>query len=600
MLKRSIGVALLCMAGQAYSADITVTISEDLVKDDQECSLREAIEYVNRGLAKEGYLGCGGENATANILLTDKNTYVLKNHIEIKKSLTIKSVSGKDIDFESRDRISGLQNATIKMQGTDNLFRIMSGQELVTVNFKELNLEGCGQTQCADEGGLIFNKGQMNVEYSKLFKGAANKGGAIYNYGIFNDIYMGRVELKYSLIQDNQAANGAVLYSEYPNFTLTNSVIRNNTTRNTSSASIISAKIFPVDDVQNLTAGTAKIVSSTFLKNAGTLIKVIDGTVLNNLTIVDTQGTALHFAAPHDAAYLGNSIILNNQQDCEFASGDKTLFQNSLVGSSCGMGDVSFPNDIWTDHKIFAQAQNNSEGQCLSLRQDSTAILCPYSTPENAFLGYIRPRILLNYQDIGESWIVNKGTELQAENPTIVCESADQRGTSRMLQNAECDRGAIEITVPASGQLTGQDINAGTIAKISIRDFLGDSDLVPKEECERIIGQNPTGQPWQDGCLRIVQTKTESKGSTAIDIDGNVVYTPNSAWHGADIFEIQVVTSSTRFNKSKPYLPITTQIVQSPKNEMESKSVKTSGGSWGYAGLLGLFGLIGLRRTIKN
>jgi len=60
------------------------------------------------------------------------------------------------------------------------------------------------------------------------------------------------------------------------------------------------------------------------------------------------------------------------------------------------------------------------------------------------------------------------------------------------------------------------------------------------------------------------------------------------------------VTSSTRFNKSKPYLTITTQIVQEPKNEMEDKAVKTSGGSWGGGGLLILLGLIGLRRGLKD
>lgn len=600
MLKQSIGAALLLLAAQAYSAEITVTTTEDISKDDKECSLREAIHYINLGLPKEGYQGCGGENASAIILLTDNKTYVLNQHVEIKKSLTLKSVSGEDIEFASRDRVPGLQNATVKMSGKDNLFRVMSGEDLVIANFKEVNLEGCGQASCADQGGLIFNKGRVNFEHTKLFKGAANKGGAIYNYGIFNDVEMGLVEIKYSLIQDNNAANGAVLYSEYPSFSLTNSVIRNNTTTSTNSASVFSAKIFPVDDVKNLTAGTANIVSSTFLKNTGTLIKIIDGTVLNNLTIVDTNGTGLYFDAPNDAAYLGNSIILKNKKDCEFASADKTLFQNSLVGTTCGQGDVQFPNEVWSNSKIFAHAQNESEGKCLNLKEDSTSILCPYTTAENTFLGYIRPRILLSYPSIAQSVVINKGTELQEDNPTIVCESSDQRGSNRMLDNAECDRGAIEVIVPTSGQLTGQDINAGAIAKFSIQRFLGDSDLLPKEECERIIGKNPTGQPWQDGCLRIVQTKTESKGKTEIDLEGNVVYTPNSAWHGADIFEIQVVTSSTRFNKSKPYLPITTQIVQSPKNDMESKEVKTSGGAWGVAGLFALLSLIGLRRTFKD
>ena len=43
MLKRSIGLGVLCFAGHAYSADIILTTTEDIVKDDKECYLREAI-----------------------------------------------------------------------------------------------------------------------------------------------------------------------------------------------------------------------------------------------------------------------------------------------------------------------------------------------------------------------------------------------------------------------------------------------------------------------------------------------------------------------------------------------------------------------------
>ncbi|MBL8321932.1 MAG: CSLREA domain-containing protein, partial [Acinetobacter sp.] len=47
MLKRSIGIGMLCFAGHAYSAEIAVTTTADAVKDDKECSLREAVEYLN-------------------------------------------------------------------------------------------------------------------------------------------------------------------------------------------------------------------------------------------------------------------------------------------------------------------------------------------------------------------------------------------------------------------------------------------------------------------------------------------------------------------------------------------------------------------------
>lgn len=78
MLKRSIVMGLLCFAGHAYSAEIAVTTTDDNDVDDSVCSLREAIQYINAGLPKEGYHGCGGENAVAIILLEKQATYKLK------------------------------------------------------------------------------------------------------------------------------------------------------------------------------------------------------------------------------------------------------------------------------------------------------------------------------------------------------------------------------------------------------------------------------------------------------------------------------------------------------------------------------------------
>ena len=297
---------------------------------------------------------------------------------------------------------------------------------------------------------------------------------------------------------------------------------------------------------------------------------------------------------------MANSIILRNgTQDCQIITGDKTLSQNNLLTTSCGAGDTIAPNQFWNNTQLFAESSDKSEGMCQTLNENSTAILCPYSVPKGQFLGYMRPRILLNYILVNESPIVNRGTALNLANPTVACEAADQRRINRLMDNLFCDRGAIEITIPTSGSLVGQDLLKGEIAKFSIEPYLGDSDLIPKQYCNAIVGQNPDDQSWQDGCLKVVQTKTASKGKTVIDIHGNVVYTPNSTWHGADIFELQVVTSSTRFNKTKPYLTITTQVVQAPKMKWKTKQSKRQA-AHGGGGLLILLGLMGLRRKLKD
>ena len=97
----------------------------------------------------------------------------------------------------------------------------------------------------------------------------------------------------------------------------------------------------------------------------------------------------------------------------------------------------------------------------------------------------------------------------------------------------------------------------------------------------------------------IDQTLTKSKGTLTLDIDGNLVYTPNGNWHGADIFNLQIVTSSTHFNENKKYIVLEAYMVQEPNNEFEDKSVKTSGGALGLFGLFAVLGLVGIRRFKK-
>ena len=96
--------------------------------------------------------------------------------------------------------------------------------------------------------------------------------------------------------------------------------------------------------------------------------------------------------------------------------------------------------------------------------------------------------------------------------------------------------------------------------------------------------------------MQVIQVKTPSKGKLTIDEAGNLVYIPQGSWAGADIFKIRLVTSTTRFHKTNPYLEINVQIVQQPKNDMESSKVSTSGGSFGFFSLFTILGLVGLRR----
>lgn len=605
MLKQSIGIGMLCVAGHAYSADIIVNTTEDVEKDDKVCSLREAIKYVNNKLPKEGYYGCGGENSTSFILLEKNAIYKVGSSLSIEADLTIKTSYETNVTEEA---IPGLNNATIKMSGQDQIFYIDNkiGDKIAVVNLTEVNLEGCSQQQCADKGGLIYNNENLQLSYVKLLGGHAGQGGAIYNVVKNTDfpVYTSYVSIDNSLIANNQATEGGAIYSQAPGFKITNSVFSGNETTSTASANIYSEAETDTSKFSTFPLNIFTISNSTFFKNKGLVANVTDGMGLNNLTIVaNTSG--LSFDATRAKAYLSNSILLGNPypvsspaSDCSFSSSDSSILLNNLVTANCGNGSAVYKNQIWSGTDLFAG--NDVEGDCLSLRDNKVAILCPFKRAEKTFLGYFRPRILLSYSNISDSLIVNKGrVQVNSTDTYVACEASDQRGKTRDSEVEKCDRGAVEIVVPTTVSLTGKDILIGQTAKINIADLLGDSDLIPSEECDNIYSQNSTGSAWRDGCVEVVQTQTPSKGKLTIDLDGNLIYTPNSAWRGADIFTIRIVTSSTRFNKSKPYMDINVQIVQEAENKMESKSVKTSGGSFGFYSVMTLLGLLGLRRFKK-
>lgn len=610
MLKKSIGIGMLCFAGHAYSADITVTILDDVRQDDKECSLREAIEFVNLGLPEAGHMGCGGEKDTiytTRILLKDKQVYTLKNKLVISKPVSILT----HYELDLRDEVlSGTRNAILRMTGNEQLLHIddQDAEELSLISLKEITLEGCKTDAClTSKGGLIYNREYLMLDYVLLDGGRAAQGGAIYNAGNdqANNLDTGLLEIKNSLFQNNHAQEGAVIYSQLPRFRIDTSVMRHNTTTNTTarSANIYTEGVY-ADAEYKFPFKNSYLINSTVYGNTGAAILIVDGVGVNNATIV-ANSAGVRFAVAKDKyGYLSNSIVLGNPsgglvgQDCSFDTNDKSILQNNLTSNSCGQGDTLYPNQLSTVTKVIAG--DELEGNCPSFSQDPNALLCPYRVVNQQFLGYFRPRISPLYTSWEQSPIINKGVDIKNALNAQICEGADQRGAVRTQYTELCDRGAIEVIVPTNTALVGKDIYYGEQATFSIIDKLGDSDLLPKEHCTALVGQHPKGEAWQDGCFVIEQEPhVTSKGTTTLDEMGNITYVPKGNWHGADLFTIKVITTSTKFTANNPYLRLRVNIVQEPKGEMVSDKIKTSGGSLGFLSVLGLFALVAGRRLKK-
>ncbi|KAF1011730.1 MAG: hypothetical protein GAK29_04928 [Acinetobacter bereziniae] len=598
MLKRGIGLGLLCITGHAFSANITVTTTEDIVKADDQCSLREAVEYVNQGMPEAGYNGCGGKEATAKIMLQANKEYSLSSQIRISKDVAFGSDYQTNIN--DTEAIVGRRNAIIKMVGKDRLFQIekkvdssvTTPQPLLNVAFDEITLKGCGPSICADQGGLIYNKEALFLNNSQLLDGSAQKGGAIYTAGVYAaNTALSEVSITKTLMKGNKATEGGVIYAESPTFNISQSLIRDNETTNSTSANFEIQNQFPEEALKiigsNIPSG---IINSTIFSNKGYVIKIYDAMQVKNVTmILNSMGLIVN--APQKKGYVANSIVAQNgTQDCTIvAGGEAEQISNNLYSSGCtGFKSVTLG-------KVQLIAGSTTEGKC---DYSTNGILCPFSESTSVALGYFLPRILPSYNSAEDSLIINQGPAVQ--DKILSCTAVDQRGKSRSINTELCDRGAIELVIDTTKITSvGQDILYGQKAKFSISDQLQDGELVSVEKCKQIFNRelDDNGKPWQVGCLKVIQTNTPSKGSLVIDQVGDLVYTPNGNWQGSDEFKINVVTSTTSFNKSEnPYITIPARVVQSKPDDFRDYKVKTSGGSLGFFSLVGLLGLAGYRR----
>lgn len=593
MLKRSIVLGLCCVSAQLYSAPIYVTTTEDSVAADQQCSLREAIEYINQGMPKAGYNGCGGEGAENTIYLKARTTYSLNRQVKIQKNLIIRTQFSADADQVR----PALDNAVIKMQGSDRLFWIERAEKAVSrdeessppapiaVSFLQLSLKGCEQSRCQDQGGLIYNKENIEIRLSQLLNGKARQGGAIYNAGSYvKDQPLSTVIMFDSQFKDNQAEQGAVIYSQLPQFIAARLVVRDNQVSRHDATLFDIETPFNEEQLKALGSDLRRGISnSTFLNNRGYLFKVVDGMIVNNSTMVMNDKGVI-FDGPLKQAYLVNSILLNNgQQDCQvLRGGDADHLSNNLYQSGCaGSAGQQLPADS------VILAGKTIDGAC---DLSSQGILCPLNSQSNdSPWGFLKPRLLSSYQKMSDSPIVNRGP--QAGSNLLSCASEDQRGKPRPVSSpADCDRGAIELYQQGKGVAkVGADIRYGQIAKMTLDEQLQDGELVTPTVCDSLLGPRPDGQAWQPGCLRTVQSNETptSKGRVTLSQDGILTYVPNGDWHGKDDFITLVITSTTRFSDAKNRdVQIKTSIVQDPPDTFENK--KVGGGATDVWGVLAL------------
>lgn len=631
MLKRLISLSLLCIAGHAYSDNIIVNTTEDDNAANDKCSLREAIALINSTgtdgkIPEAGYQGCVGKEASPIIVLESGKTYTVdKGQIDIKKALSINSLP----DSQTSLNFKGEKNATIKVIGSNRLFNIDDNNPNIAsfiVSIDETDIIGCAAdkatTICDQNGGIIFNRENLKISYSRITNGRASvDGGAIFNAGIAdssssNSSAAAFLTLNNVFMANNSAVEGAGVYSSQPRYTITNSVFKDNTASAANGAVVhVGQSVLnpPKDGEEIPTTRTAQIFNSTFFNNTAFAANLLDAMIINNSTIVRNRAGVL-LNAKSGVANLSNSIVAGNtNSDCTIGS-ENNAKTNNIVFSKAG---CDIPVSTQTDNpnyqlttadkdKLFANIKIGGadgkiiEGECD--KPPAFGLLCPFRTEKEVFNGYFKPRLLVAYENISQSPIVNRGriNNDGSTTNTLACISNDQRGKARET-NVLCDIGAIELTIGTTS-LVGQDILYGQVAEIDLSDNLGDGELWPAGSCEEVLGKRADGAVWQDGCLNTATDSPVKKGQLTLNSDALLKYTPFSNYHGKDTFSFRIMTTTSRFSAgdTNKTILLNGAIVQDPPNNFENKTVNTSGGSVGLIGMLGMMSLVWIRRRLQG
>jgi len=138
-----------------------------------------------------------------------------------------------------------------------------------------------------------------------------------------------------------------------------------------------------------------------------------------------------------------------------------------------------------------------------------------------------------------------------------------------------------------------------------LTDVLADGQLLPFNLCSSVLNIPEPVSGWSDGCIQF--TQEPKKGKALLNIDQQALeYNPKiGGFHGSDIFDYTLVTTTTRFSEAENdrVVRVQTTIVSEPGNLNNSNTgieSKTAGGSVGLGSLGGLLALAWLRRRMMG
>lgn len=498
ILSLAVVQAIACSSAPLYATNITVDSAADVITDDGNCTLREAIQSANSGAVVDNCLA-GTDNDTISFdnSLSGSTITLGGTELVIARNLTIDGDVDDDgkadieVNAANASRVLTIaplpfpygSNQTITLEG----LTISGGNSAahgggvycqpVTGKYCDVTISNStitGNTAANSGGGIAgssYNNNTFTLSNSTVSNNTAGvRGGGIYaGYDNFT--------LDNSTISDNTAtSDGGGIYTGYGSIDMTNSTVSGNDTANGDGGGIYSY-------AGSITMTKSTISGNSSATNSGGGIHSYEGSITLTRSTISGNSSANNGGGLY--TYYGRIDLTNSTISGNIAAGDgggvyvsdgsliltnSTISNNSASTAGGGMY-ISAAVPFEVVNSILA---NNTNGDCgggyttdLNLNNlvgDNDLCGDTPSLTGDPQLGALADNggPTLTHMPIVGSPVLDAGDNIVCGTGTAI--TTDQRGVAR--DDGSCDIGAVEGTVslvtPASVQF---DSTTATISE---------------------------------------------------------------------------------------------------------------------------------------
>jgi CSLREA domain-containing protein len=498
---------IFAFSATLYAVEITVNTKEDVIANDNKCSLREAIIAANTDSNKITVkvndmdvvvkLNCTKGNGADIIYLGGGTTYSLS----MTGADSDDSMTG-DLDIKSDITITTADDgiATIDASAlNDRVFHIMYNAEIgANVTLKNLTISGGNVAY----GGCISSSGSLTISKTIVKNCTATfGGGGIYvsgnltvsnNSAIRNNtalngggIYVDSstlpeltVNIEATTISDNTATNegGGIEVSHGGTINVKTTNINNNTAKDGGGFMIYGGALEVKDStvVDNhaegaasgfklINAGILTIINSAIVNNGdmgGSVIYLSSNangqTEITNTTITANNGYAIYIDSDATKALILSSTIIKNSGGVYNDDGGALTVKNTIlahnVATNC-MGSLTLEGNNVISQDIKDQIEGKGGNACSGVSV----------TNAGSYFFQELDGLVLDYtatSEPGKSYYPLADKSVAINNAGSDCPTYDQLGN---LRDSKCDIGAVEATCGDGGLYTslGEECDDG-------------------------------------------------------------------------------------------------------------------------------------------